>query len=237
MKTLGMFLMGIGIASLAILCTGIIGWMIPIDTDTPSPGSVGNTAIFWISILICVGPLCITGGAFAFFRGRHFPPTRAGDKKPGFGRPITASLVSLAFVAVVAFAGFRVMTRWNPDMVWAAKVIGEAEELQVLLASYHQGNGEYPKALDELEGDYTKPTDFLSRNATPTGRSRWFYDRKGQNDYQLEVTAYSWVSYHDSLVYRKSGDFAEPWFANREAGDWRDIGKWRYVKGFSRLAR
>ena len=143
-------------------------------------------------------------------------------------------LVSMTILVCVVFAGFKFMTRWNPDKAWAAKVIGESEELQILLAQYHEANGEFPESLDDIDEEYTKPTDFLSRNADPAGTSRWHYDRIGPNDYQLYVTAYSWVSYYDAVVYRKSGNFAEPWFDNRDAGDWRDFGRWRYVKGFSR---
>lgn len=103
-----------------------------------------------------------------------------------------------------------------------------------MLARYHELNGEYPRALADLEGDYTEPTDFLSRNSDSPEKSKWGYESMEPDNYQLAVTVYSWVSYWDSLVYRSTGNFIDPWFNNRDAIDWRNFGKWRYVKGFSR---
>ena len=157
---------------------------------------------------------------------------RTGNKKEA--KLIRIAVVSIALLAGLLVAGIWYSFRWNPDIAWAAKVIGEAEELQVLLARYQELNGEYPKALADLEGDYTEPTDFLFRNFDSPEKSEWGYERIEPDNYQLEVTAYSWVSYWDSLVYRSSGNFSEPWFNNRDALDWRNFGKWRYVKGFSR---
>ena len=197
----------------------------------------GNIRFFFTLFLAtCLASLIagITLGIRGRKRARQLrqEEVRTGNKKGA--KLIRIAVVSIALLAGLLVAGIWYSFRWNPDTAWATKVIGEAEELQVMLARYHEVNGEYPKSLDDLEGDYTQPTDFLSRNASPAGRSRWFYEHIGPNDYQLEVLSYSWVSYHDSLVYRKSGNFAEPWFDNREAGNWRDVGKWRYVKGFSR---
>lgn len=235
MRTLGTILIVIGIVCFAIVFTGLVALMAPIDTAAPSPASIASAVGTKVYLLFGVGAVCIIGGALALLRGIKTSRQRKREgTKTGIGKPIAVTLVAVTLLAGVVFAGFKFMIRWNPDLVWTAKVIGEAEELQVLLARYHEVNGEYPKALGDLEGDYTEPTEFLSRNADTAGRSSWGYERMGPDDYQLEVTAYSWVSYWDSLVYRSSGNFTEPWFDNRDAKDWRDFGKWRYVKGFSR---
>ena len=154
--------------------------------------------------------------------------------KTGIGKPIAVALVAVALLAGVVFAGFKFMTRWNPDEAWAAKVIEESTEIRLLLERYREENGEFPMSLSDIDEDYTKPTDYLTRNSTAPETDRWYYDRIGPDDYQLFATAYSWVSYYDAMVYRKSGAFDEPWFDNRDAGDWRDFGKWRYCEGFSR---
>ena len=197
----------------------------------------GNIGFFFtlflaacLALLIAVMTLGIRGRKRE--RQLRQKEVRTGNKKED--KLIRIAVVSIALLAGLLVAGIWYSFRWNPDTAWAAKVIGEAEELQVLLARYQELNGEYPKALADLEGDYTEPTDFLSRNSDSPEKSEWGYERIEPDNYQLEVTAYSWVSYWDSLVYRSSGNFTEPWFDNRDAKDWRDFVKWRYVKGFSR---
>jgi len=235
LKTLGTLLIVVGVACFAMVFTGLVALMAPIDTAAPSPASVASAVGAKMYLLVGAAAVCIIGGAVTLLRDIKTSRQRKREgTKTGIGKPIAVTLVAVTILGCMIFALFTYMTRWNPDKAWAAKVIGESAELQILLARYYEENGEYPEALDDIEEDYTRPTDFLSRNADPAGRSRWFYDRIGPNDYQLEVTAYSWVSYHDSLVYRHSGNFAEPWFDNRDARDWRDFGKWRYAKGFSR---
>ena len=197
----------------------------------------GNIGFFFtlflaacLALLIAVMTLGIRGRKRE--RQLRQEEVRTGNKKEA--KLIRIAVVSIALLAGLLVAGIWYSFRRNPDIAWAAKVIGEAEELQVLLARYQELNGEYPKALADLEGDYTEPTDFLSRNSDSPEKSEWGYERIEPDNYQLEVTAYSWVSYWDSLVYRSSGNFSEPWFNNRDALDWRNFGKWRYVKGFSR---
>ena len=197
----------------------------------------GNIGFFFtlflaacLALLIAVMTLGIRGRKRE--RQLRQEEVRTGNKKEA--KLIRIAVVSIALLAGLLVAGIWYSFRWNPDIAWAAKVIGEAEELQVLLARYQELNGEYPKALADLEGDYTEPTDFLFRNFDSPEKSEWGYERIEPDNYQLEVTAYSWVSYWDSLVYRSSGNFSEPWFNNRDALDWRNFGKWRYVKGFSR---
>ena len=87
----------------------------------------------------------------------------------------------------------------------------------------------------EFDEDHTKPTDFLTRNGAAPDTDRWFYDRIGKDDYQLFVTADTWVSYFDAMVYRHAGEFADPWFSTLDSSSSREFGKWRYVQGFSRF--
>ena len=95
--------------------------------------------------------------------------------------------------------------------------------------------GGFPMSLDKIAEDHTKPTDYLTRNVAAPGTGQWFRDRVGKDDYQLFVTADSWVSYFDAMVYRHSGDFADPWFATLDSSASKQFGKWRYVRGFSRF--
>ncbi len=234
MKKTSVLLILFGLVCLAGIFTGVVALVAPMPAE-PTLDSISESVgfVLWIAYAVCGGSL-IVGMILFIRRSKKLRQQERQATRAGLRKRITIALVSIVGVAGVLFAIFTYMTRWDPNEAWAAKVIGESGELQILLARYHEANGEFPESLDDIDEDYTKPTDFLSRNADPTGTSRWFYDRIGPNDYQLYATAYSWVSYHDAIVYRKSGTFAEPWFENRDAGDWRDFGKGRYVKGFSR---
>tara|TARA_Y100000385_G_scaffold252254_1_gene275594 strand:- start:274 stop:1032 length:759 start_codon:yes stop_codon:yes gene_type:complete len=233
MKTIGILLIVVGLACFAFIFTGLYAWTAPMPAE-PTIESLTKIATGRLFLMYGLGGASIVGGAFMLVLGIKKSRQRKRDGiKTDIRKPIAVTLVGVMLLAGVVFAGVKFMTRWNPDIAWAAKVIGESEELQILLARYQEVNGEYPESLDDIEEDYTKPTDFLSRNADPAGESRWFYERIGPNDYQLEATAYSWVSYHDSLVYRHSGSFTEPWFSNPDAPDSREFGKWRYIEGFS----
>ena len=237
MKILSVFVLFCSLVVLLVLAFGAAVVALPVGAEMNIDEIAGNIGFFFTVFLTACLASLIAGIALVI-RGRKRArqltqeEIRTGNEK--VAKVIRIAMVSMAMLAGLLVAGIWYSFHWNPDTAWAAKVIGEAEELQVLLARYHEVNGEYPKALGDLEGDYTEPTDFLSRNADSPERSRWGYERMGRDDYQLEVTAYSWVSYWDSLVYRSSGNFTEPWFDNRDAKDWRDFGKWRYVKGFSR---
>ena len=149
-------------------------------------------------------------------------------------KPIAVTFVTVTILACVVFAIFKFMTRWHADEAWAAKVIEESTEIRLLLEEFREENGEFPMSLSEIDEDCTKPTDYLTRNSTAPETDRWYYDRIGPDDYQLFATAYSWVSYYDAMVYRKSGAFDEPWFANRDRSSTKEIGEWRYIRGFSR---
>ena len=238
MKTLGTLLIVVGLANFFILFTGFIALMTPIDAAASSPALVASTFGATMLLLCGVGAACVIGGAVAL--SRCIKPSRQRKRegtKTGTRKPIWVTLVTATLLACLAFSGFKFTTRWNPDKVWAAKVIGEATELQILLAWYYEENGRYPTSLSEIDQQYTQPTDYLTRNSTAPDVDRWFYDLMKPNDYQLYVTADAWVSYHDALVYRKSGHFSEPWFDTRDAEDWRDFGRWRYVKGFSQYVK
>ena len=126
------------------------------------------------------------------------------------------------------------MTRWDADEACAAKVIEESTEIQLLLERFREENGEFPMSLSEIDGDYPKPTAYLTRNSTASETARWYYDRIGPDDYHLFATAHSWVSYFDAMVYRRSGRFTEPWFATRDRSAMIEIEEWRYIRGFSR---
>ena len=71
---------------------------------------------------------------------------------------------------VYFFAIVTYMTRWDLDDGWAAKVIGESEEIQILLARYHEANDEFPEFLDDIGEDYTNRLTFCL--ATPTRLKR-----------------------------------------------------------------
>lgn len=163
-------------------------------------------------------------------RARKPPGSKAGIRKP-----VIVTLVAVTIFAVAVFAIFKVMTRWDPDEEWAAKVVEESTEVRLLLEKYRNENGEFPMSLSDIDEDYTKPTDFLTRNGAAPDTSRWFYARIGKDDYQLFVTADSWVSYFDAMVYRHKGEFTDPWFSTLDASDSREFGKWRYVRGFSQF--
>ena len=128
-------------------------------------------------------------------------------------KPVIVTLVAVTIFAVAVFAIFKVMTRWDPDEEWAAKIVEESTEVRLLLEQYREENGEFPMSLSDLDEDYKKPTDYLTRNGAAPDTDRWFYDRIGKNDYQLFVTADSWVSSFDAMVYRHTGEFADPWFS------------------------
>ena len=149
-------------------------------------------------------------------------------------RLIIVTLVAVTIFACAVFAIFKVMTRWDPDEEWAAKVIEESTDIRLLLERYREENGEFPMSLSDIDEDHKKPTDFLTRNGAAPGRDKWNYNRIGAQDYQLFVTAYSWVSYFDAMVYRHTGEFSDPWFSTLDASASREFGKWRYVEGFSR---
>lgn len=236
-KILSAFILCGGLVILFMLGLGAALLTAPISSENNVEKIAGNLGVslagFFAACLVS-----LVAGIALVIHGRKRARQRSQEDiriaKEKVGKATRIAMAWITMLASLMVLGTWYSFRWNPDTAWAATVIGEADELQDLLTRYYEMNGEYPKALDDLEGDYTKPTEFLSRNADPAGRSRWGYERMGPDDYQLEVTAYSWVSYWDSLVYRSSGNFTEPWFDNRDAKDWRDFGKWRYVKGFSR---
>ena len=155
--------------------------------------------------------------------------------KPGVRRLLTACLLSVIMLACAVFTIFKVVTRWQPDEQWATEVISESKQLRLLLERYYEKNGEFPKSLSSIRGDYAKPTDYLDRKGIPPGNSRWFYERIGKDDYQLFVCARSWVSFFDAMVYRHTGIFADPWHSSLDPSDYRIFGDWRYVRGFSRF--
>ncbi len=197
--------------------------------DSGSAAAMANSVAWWIF----AGANACVVLVLAWFWWRRRQRLPAADQACRTRRtPLQRFLIVAGSLLLVAYGGFVLLRRWNPDEVWAARVIGEAVEVQVLLARYHETNGEYPRSLEDLNGEYLKPTDFLSRQAVTPERGGWYYTRIGRQGYQLSATAYAWVSYHDSLVYRSTGDFSEAWFS-RPNGAWRDYGKWRYVKGFS----
>ena len=155
MRTLGTLLIVVGVACFAMLFTGLVALMAPIDTAAPSPASVASTVGAKVFLLCGAGVMCIIGGAVALLRGIKTSRQRQREgTKTGIGKLIAITLVTVTLLAGVVFADFKFMTLWNPDKTWAAKVIGEAAELQILLARCYEEKGEYPKALDDLEEDY-----------------------------------------------------------------------------------
>ncbi|MFK7850575.1 MAG: hypothetical protein AB8D78_06310 [Akkermansiaceae bacterium] len=148
-------------------------------------------------------------------------------------KALTVTLVAAAMLGCAVFAAFKLMTRWDPDENWAAKVIPESGEIRNLLEKFHHEKGDFPMSLDEIDGNYANPPDYLTRNGAAPDKGRWHYNRIGKYDYQLFVTADSWVSSFDAMVYRHTGAFDEAWFSLPEASDSRELGKWRYIRGFS----
>ena len=127
MKTLGTFLIVVGIVCFAMVLTGLVALMAPIDA-APSPASVAGTVGAKVILLCGVGAVCIIGGAVALLRGIKTSRQRKREgTKAEIGKPIAVTLVGVTLLAGVVFAGFKFMTRWNPDTAWAAKVIGESE--------------------------------------------------------------------------------------------------------------
>ena len=237
MKILGVFLILVGIACFAIAVTGLFAWITPAPADASlSIESIADSTSARLLLFYGAATACIIGGAVALILG--IKKSRARKRqglKAGFRRPITVTLVAVAVFVCAVFAIFKIMTRWDPDEEWAAKVIEESTDIRLLLEKHHKENGEFPMSLSDIDEDHTKPTDFLTRNGAAPDTSRWFYDRIGKDDYQLFVTADSWVSYFDAMVYRHTGEFTDPWFSTLDSSDSREFGKWRYVQGFSRF--
>ncbi len=235
MKIPGVFLILAGIVCFAVAVTGLRGWMTPVPA-VASPTSIANSIGAQLLLLYGAGTVGIICGAVALWLGikRSRERKRQGTKA-SFRKLITVSLAAVAILACGVFAIFKVMTRWDPDEEWAAKVIEESADIRSLLESHREENGEFPMSLDEIAENYTKPIDYLSRNVAAPDTDQWFYDRIGRDDYQLFVTADSWVSYFDAMVYRHKGEFADPWFAILDSSDSKEFGKWRYVQGFSRF--
>ncbi|MEO1949218.1 hypothetical protein [Thioclava sp.] len=235
MKILGVFLILAGIVCFAVAVTGLFAWITPVPADASlSIESMANSIGAQLRLLYGAGTVCIICGAVALWLGiRKSRERKRRGTKAGFRKLITVSLVAVALLACGVFAIFKVMTRWDPDEEWAAKIIEESADLRSLLGEYRDENGEFPFSLDEIAEDYTKPTNYLSRQLAAPDTDRWFYDRIGKDDYQLFVTADSWVSYFDAMVYRHKGEFADPWFATLESSDSKEFGRWRYARGFS----
>ena len=130
--------------------------------DAGSAAAMANSAAWWI--IAGANACAVTVLAWFWWRRRS---RRAETHHGGRSRrsPWQRLLIVAGILLLVAYAGYVFLRRWNPDEAWAARVIGEALEVQVLLARYHQTNGEYPRSLKDLQGEYLEPTDFLSRHA------------------------------------------------------------------------
>lgn len=130
--------------------------------DAGSAAAMANSAAWWI--IAGANACAVTVLAWFWWRRRS---RRAETHHGGRSRrsPWQRLLIVAGILLLVAYAGYVFLRRWNPDEAWAARVIGEAVEVQVLLARYHQTNGEYPRSLKDLQGEYLEPTDFLSRHA------------------------------------------------------------------------
>jgi len=235
-KFLSALVLFCGLVVLFFLGLGSVSLNEPVGSENKVEKIAGNIG-FYFSVIFAICLASLVAGVALVFRGRKLASQRCQEDIRSANEKVV-KVMPTVIISIAMFAGLVVLAiwyslRWNPDTAWAARVIGEADELQALLARYHEANGEYPMSLLDLEDNYTEPTNFMSRNAESQGMGCWGYERIGTDHYQLEVTAYSWVSYWDSLVYRSSSDFAEPWFDNCENTDWLDFGKWRYVKGFS----
>jgi len=138
------------------------------------------------------------------------------------------SLVAVALLACGVFTIFKVVTGWDPDEEWAAKVIEESADIRPLLERHREENGEengeFPMSLDEIEEDYTKATDYLTRNVAAPDMDQCFYDRIGKDDCQLFVTADPWVAHFDAIVYRHKREFTDPWCSTLVSSRSREIG-------------
>ena len=181
-----------------------------------------------------VGSASILGGAITLIlsikKSRQQTPQ---ETKMDIRKSIVVIFVTAVILAGMIFAGINFMTRQSVDEGWAAKVIKESTDLQLLLERFHDENGEFPTSLNEIDKAYTQPTEYLTRNSDAPETANWYYDRIGPDDYQLYATAYSWVSYFDAMVYRKSARFNEAWFGNRTRSNTQEIKNWRYIRGFS----
>jgi hypothetical protein len=232
MKSLNTFLIVVCIVCSAVVFIGFVVVMATTDSAALSPGSVANTVNG--VVVFCVAAACIIAPAVVwtlFVKTSRHPKGEA--KQAGSRKPYVVFFSLVTFLACLLFGVFYFMTRWDVDEKWAATVIEESSEIRFLLEEFRRANGEFPMSLSEIDEDYLKPTDYLSRHAVAAGMSKWFYERIGAKDYQLYVTAYSWVSYYDAMVYRHSGAFAEPWFSTLDTSHSREFGKWRYIRGFS----
>ena len=234
MKTIGVLLIVVGLACFASVFTGLVAWTAPMPAE-PTISSISKIIEARLLLMYGVGGANIIGVTVALILGIKKSRQRKREgTKTGIRKPIAVTLVAVTILACVIFAVFKFMTRWDADEAWAAKIIEESTEIRLLLERFREENGEFPMSLSENDVDYTKPTDYLTRNSTAPETARWYYDRIGPDDYQLFATAHSWVSYFDAMVYRKSGAFNEPWFATRDRSSTKEIGEWRYIRGFSR---
>lgn len=234
MKTIGAVLIIFSIVCLAFNMTGLLGWFIPLPDD-PSPASFAKTAGVWLLLFYGASVASFIGGvAMVLIGGKKSPDHKQPQGKSGFRRVFTVALVAVTAVAGGAFVLLKVITRWDPDEGWAAKVIEESTEVRLLLEEHREENGEFPISLDDIDPDYTKPTDYLTRDSTAPDTDQWCYDRIDKDDYQLFVIAPVWVEYFDAMVYRHKGEFADPWFSSLDASHSRDFEHWRYIRGFSR---
>ena len=170
MKTLGSLLILFGLVCLAGIFTGVVALVAPMPAE-PTLDSISESvgAALWIAYALCGGSLIV--GMVLFIRGsKKLRQQERQGTRAGLRKRITIALVSMAGVAGVLFAIFTYMTRWDPDEGWAAKVIGESEEIQILLARYHEANDEFPEFLDDIGEDYTNRLTFCL--ATPTRLKR-----------------------------------------------------------------
>ena len=169
MKTLGVFLILVGILCFAVPVTGILAWMTPVPADA-SPTSLANSVGAQLLFLYGAGAVCLIGGTAALVLGikRSRQRKRQGTKA-NIRKPVAVAFVAVVLLACAVFAIFKVITRWDPDKEWAAKVIEESTDVRLLLKEYREKKGEFPMSLDDIEGVYTKPTDYLTRNPRGSG--------------------------------------------------------------------
>ena len=216
MKTLGAFLIVVGIACFASVFTGLVAWTAPMPAE-PTIASISKIIEARLLLMYGVGGASIIGGTVALILGiKKSRQQKRQGMKTDIRKPIAVTLVAVTILVCVIFSMFKFMTRWDADEAWAVKVNEESTEIRLLLEEFREENGKFPMSLSEIDDVYTRPTDYLTRNSRTPESARWYYDRIGPDDYQLFATAHSWVSYFDAMVYRKSGAFNEPWFANRD---------------------
>lgn len=94
-----------------------------------------------------------------------------------------------------------------------------------MLEEYRKAKADSPIPLDDIDGIYTKPTDYLNRNSTAPDSGQWSYDQIGKDHYQLFAIAPVWAEHFDAMADRHKCEFAYRWFSSLDSSLSKPIGE------------